>query len=107
MVTKYPHKMTLTITTGSTQDSNGDWIAGTTMVIEKECRAEPSGGNGYISGPDGSKINYSWIVYMPLPVDKILEGVTIEVIDKKTSESILKDKVIRFSRGQLNARLWL
>lgn len=99
--------MILTVEIGTVQDGNGDFVPGTKEIIEKDCRAEPSGGNGYIKTADGTAVNYSWIVYFGLPVDKIVEGTEIEVVDQKTLESILKDKVLRFSRGQLNARVWL
>jgi hypothetical protein len=105
---QYPHKMILTVETGTVQDANGDWVPGTPEIIEQECRAEPSGGNGYISTPGGTKINYGWIVYMPLPAAKIQPGTIIEVQDPNNAdETILKDKVLQFNRSQQNARLWL
>lgn len=100
--------MILTVETGTVQDGNGDWVPGEPEIIEKECRAEASGGNGYINGPTGTKINYGWKVYMPLPADRIQPGTEIEIQDPTNAdETILKDKVLQFNRGQLNATVWL
>jgi hypothetical protein len=109
MVKQYPHKMILTIIPGGqVQDENGDFGPASPVTVEKECRADASGGNGYVSGPGGTRINYSYVVYMPLPVDTIETGTLVEVQDPaNNNETILRDKVLQFYRGQLNARVWL
>ncbi len=105
MLTQYIHTISLTNHADSTSDGNGNYTPGGTTTVEKVCRAEPSGGSGYIKTADGQAINYNWIVYMPLPQDKIKEGTLVTVMDGE--EVIASDNVLRFSRGQLNARLWL
>ena len=107
MVIQYPHIATITSQgTDTTQDENGNWIPGTPGTsIEQKCRAESSGGNGYVKGVDGTKIDYSWIIYFPKDVPAIKVSSAISVING--AETVLTDTVKRFSRGQLNARAWL
>jgi hypothetical protein len=105
MITQYPHTINLTTNADSTQDSDGNWTPGSTTTVSKSCRAEPSGGNGYVRAADGERINFNWIVYLPLPQDKVKEGTLVTIFDG--AEQIARDKVLRFSRGQLNARIWL
>lgn len=107
MVVQYPHKATFTISgSEATQDSNGDWQAGTPDIeTTVDCRAESASNNGYIASVDSVKIDYSWIVYLPLNTAMIKVGTSVSVIND--TEEILKDTVKRFSRGQLNCRVWL
>lgn len=107
MINQYPHTAKFTITGSATQDpTTGNWIPGSTITFEKKCRAEPAGGNGIIKTSDGANVNFNWVVYFPLPVEKIAEGTVVEVTDEE-GEIKLNDKVLRFNRGQLNARIWL
>lgn len=102
VVVQYPDILTYSIQGTGIQDENGNWIVdGIDQEFELKCRAEPASGNGLIKNVDGTVINYSWIVYLPLPVEEIAVGTEV------TIESKLKDTVKRFSRGQLNARIWL
>lgn len=68
MVVQYNHIATIeTPGTDSYLDANGNWVAGTpgnTVVLK--CRAESATGNGYLKGVDGTKIDYSWIVYFQI-----------------------------------------
>lgn len=105
MITQYPHIMTFTPVASSTRDASGNWVPvpGTEKSIS--CRAEPSNGNGLVSGPDGLKIKYDWVVFIPLPVDVINLGTIVSVF--YGDDLLAKQKVLRFSKGQLNARIWL
>jgi len=107
MVIQYPHIATITIPgVEATQDANGNWIAGTAgSTFTQMCRAESASGNGYISGPDGEKIDYSWKVYFPKGIAELKVGANISVMNG--TESYLASTVKRFSRGQLNCTAWL
>jgi len=105
MIRQYPHTITVTITAASTQDSDGNWVPGSISTLQKECRAEPNGGNGKVVTADGVVIDYAWEVYMPLPAVAIPVGAKVEVHDGATL--ILSDTVKRYHVGQLNCKLWL
>lgn len=110
---QYKHCGYVQVATEATRDTNGNWIAGTEEddPLEFKCRAEPQSGNGYIQGIDGAKVNYSYIVYCPLDTPNVPVGSTIKIVTEPetdwTDEVYFTDTVKRFSRGQLNVRLWL
>ncbi len=106
MVKQYPHRAVFSIVDNSTQDGNGNWTPGLISTEEHSCRAEPSSGNGFITGQGGSKINYDWILYMPLPIPPIQIGSKVEVFDEN-NELKVSDSVKRVNKAQLNARAWL
>lgn len=107
MVTQYSHKLILAIAASSTQDSNGNWIAGSPSTqVEITCRAEPNGKGAFLKAADGTQIIFDWTVYMPLPVNDIAPGTPAEIKDA-SGVTIGKGIVARFSRGQLNARVWI
>jgi hypothetical protein len=105
MIEQYPHTLTATISGSSVQDANGNWQTTGPTTVVTTCRAEPNTGGGKIKSADGTVIDYAWTVFMPLPMEKIPHGTVIEVVHG--AEVLLKDAVKRFSRGQLNARIWL
>jgi hypothetical protein len=107
MVVQYPHTLIATTTIQPTgQDQNGDWTPGEFIESDPiECRAESATGNGYIAGADGTRIDYSWIVYMPLSTDILQTGTSVTI---KDGENIIcTDTIKRFSKGQMNCRAWL
>jgi hypothetical protein len=107
MVKQYPHTMRVVLQEDSTQDADtGNWEDGDTETDDITCRAEPSSGNGMVSGADGVKVSYDWIVYMPLPQEEIEPGTQVEIFDA-SGASLGKGNVKRFSAGQLNARCWI
>lgn len=107
MIVQYPDTLKInTVGTSSFNSSTGNYTSGTAAAeVEQTCRAESSDGNGYITGSDGKRIDFGWIVYMPLSAPKIAIGSKVSVY--KGAELILTDTVKRFSRGQLNCRVWL
>jgi hypothetical protein len=107
MVKQYPHMIWFTTTTDATLDDNGDWISSAgESVLKVKCRAESSTGDGYLTGSDGKRIDYSWIVYLPLDTPLVKIGSNVSVYDG-TDVLIDKDTVKRYSKGQLNVRVWL
>jgi hypothetical protein len=105
MVSQYPHTITVTGPTASVKDGAGNWTNTASATVTLPCRAEPAGPRGLIQGPDGTLINASWIVYLPLPVNPVPLDATVTINDGAVL--LAKDKVLRFYKGQLNARVWL
>lgn len=106
MVKLYPHTLNGTITGNAVQDAEtGDWIQGAQTSFSIKCRAESEDAIGFVNEKDGVKIDYSWVVYMTRSVPAIQIGTVVTVSGE--GGIFLKDTVKRFSRGQLNARVWL
>lgn len=106
MIQQYPHTVKLTATSGSTQDSNGDWTGGTPSVTILKGRAEVNTKNAFITDANGTLIRYDWTVYIPLPPGIVALGTMVEVKDDN-DKVLCKSTVKQFSAGQLNQRLWL
>ena len=108
MVTQYPHSLVVHVVNESVQDDNGNWSDQTDeWVIHSICRVEPNGKGSVINGQDGKAIVYADTVYMPLGTAKhplCSEALLFTAVDGATKAT---GKVINFSNGQLNARLWL
>lgn len=107
MVKQYPHTLTVTKVNETTRDENGDYLqADVGQTITSVCRAEAEkGSDGFIIGADGTTIKFSWIVYMPLGVSGMVVGSKVTV--DQDGETIVTDTVKRYSKGQLNVRIWL
>lgn len=105
MVKQYPHTLTITTTSGSIQDGNGNWVPGSISHTFKNCRAEPNNKNAMVKADDGTQVVFDFTVYIPLPVDIIAVGAQVKVYDG--DQLLGANTVKRFSKGQLNARVWL
>lgn len=105
MVTQYPHTLTVTTKVEAARDVNGNWVPGSETSTDYSCRAEPASGNASIPGDDGNRIYYDWTVYLPLPVPDMMNGAVVTV--KDGIKVLSNNKIKRFNRGQLNARIWL
>lgn len=107
MVVQYPHTLIATIVESSVQDEDGNWVPGGTTTREIKCRAEvksPSiGGANLIRGMDGNMVAYYMTVYMPRGTQPIPFQTAITI----NCSPPVSGKVISFSVGQLNSRLWL
>jgi len=102
MVKQYPHILTATIVRDSYQDNDGNWVQGVSDTIQLTCRAEPNSSGRQVQLADGSLMVYSWTVYMP-KTPPLPEGTQVTI----TSSPQASGKMLRFSEGQLNSRLWL
>jgi len=107
MVTmQYPDEIIITRKPGFSLDTNGDGqTTGSATTFTGKGRAEVAGANSTITGTDGEKISYSWIVYMPKTseVFDFDDEVKVTKPDGSISEGTLK----RQSNGQFNTRLWV
>ena len=105
-VAQYPHRLiAVQYELDAVQDENGDWLQQNSSLINQACRAEPNSKGGFIPVADGKSYLFEWVIYLPLPVIELKIGtkVTIEWHGQKLG----KGEVKRFSKGQLNARIWL
>ena len=105
MVKQYPHRVVFTVTSGSFRNGQGNWVEGATTMIEYKGRVEANSNGRFLSATDGTRIDFSWIVYMPLPVEEIPTGSKVEVFNSEVQ--ICSTTLKRLSIGQLNARGWL
>lgn len=106
MVIQYPHTGKVYLPGDSQRDATGNWIASdVSLQLQTKCRAEPARGSQYVVGLNGQQITFWCIVYMPIPDDEVKPGMLFEVWDGENL--IIKTDVKQFSRGQLNARVWL
>jgi hypothetical protein len=133
---QYPDSIIVRITEPATQDpTTGYWTAGTSTTYSCKCRAEVNGTGRQIPGKDGSLMDYAFTCYLPV-IDAIIPegsefiiisgseitigGRSIAVdsaftdvgndlisVDVTSATVIAEGKVKRFSKGQLNSRLWL
>lgn len=105
MLIQYPHIASVFGTgQGVRNENTGDWVAGDPeSALTFKCRAEPQAGNGVIENKDGSVINFNWILYCPLDTPTLLIGTTIIIYGLTQGTDMVK----RFSKGQLNTRIWL
>lgn len=106
MVTQYPDTVTVAHSATWSQETDGDFKAGTAATsFTSSCRFEPAGPNPVIRGEDGAEVYYSWVVYMPQTTTVFAYGdpVTVTLLNATTYTGKLK----RQSNGQLNTRLWV
>lgn len=106
MVKQYPDTATVTYASEATTLPNGDIVPGQTITDTFKCRQEPAGRGGFITASDGTQIAFSSNVYADKRTEIVPVGAQISVIDKDANETV-SGTVKRFSRGQLNCRLWV
>lgn len=106
MVEQYPDTATVTSASEATTLPNGDIVPGEPVTSTFKCRQEPAGKSGFIIAADGTQIAFSSNVYAGKGTVEVIEGSEISIINK-VGESVLSGTVKRFSRGQLNCRLWV
>lgn len=110
MIIQYPHILRFDIVTGGVEeiDENGDTVIvpGQATTIEVKCRFEPNADGQVIVSADGAKLEFGWIVYMPLDQIVVESGIMIRGYTGD-DQLIAEGDVKRYSKGQLNARLWV
>jgi hypothetical protein len=105
-VSQYPHRLiAMQYESEAVQDENGDWVPQNSSLIDQACRAEPNSKGGFIPVADGKSYLFEWVVYLPLPVTELKLGTKVTI--EWNGQEFGKGTVQRFSRGQLNARIWL
>lgn len=89
----------------STQDGEGNFVPGTPSTFEFKGRFETNSRSNFLTAADGKQIVYSGIVYALFSTANIALGTSVEVANE--NGPIAKGKVLQFSRGQLNVRIWI
>lgn len=110
---QHPHTITLQTSEELTepyQDQNGDWVVpepGDLKTVNQECRAEANSQDNKVSTKDGTKIDFSFMVYLPKDCVEFNYGQKVTIKDNLSNEVIGEADVKRFFRGQMNCRLWV
>lgn len=100
---QYPDSIVVTwLGEPSQNTTTGEYTAGASNSHTFDCRAEVNTQSRQINGNDGSLIDYSYDVYMPLTDVVIPDFIADYVLN-----STISGKVKRAHNGQLNSRLWL
>lgn len=109
MVKQYPYTIQIKAAAGnSTQNAFGDWVkpgGDPPAPVQIPCRTETRSSVGYVQTTDGKMTEFQCIVYMPLPVADVQVDTSVTVLNGNTP--LINGIVKHFSRGQLNARIWL
>lgn len=107
MIVQYPDTATMQGKPDESTLNNGVWQPGTPVApITQIGRYEPSTLNREVQLTDGSMAKLKGIFYMPVTAADVDNGVDFEVIDR-TGDIVLTTKVLFFTRGQLNCRVYL
>jgi hypothetical protein len=99
---QYPHSVTFNWNSPATQDEErGNMVPGEAHTITSDCRAEPNGGGRTIPSQDGTLINYSYILY--LPIRQFIPAGSKAVLSIVDKELTVKSSHVGF----FNTRIWL
>lgn len=105
----YPHWLTVTADASVAvyNETTGEWeeTANTAKPKKYKCRAQSSTSNAYLTGITGERIDYQWIVYLPLDAPIITQGKSVTISDGQTI--LATDTVKRYFKSQLHTRIWL
>ena len=105
MVKQYPNSIFVQWSTTTTKDAEGDPVRGVAQAYESKCRAEVNGAGKTIASSDGSLINYSFTVYLPVAnLADIPVGAKVKLTlwDRE-----VRATVKQFNRDGFNAKIWL
>lgn len=108
MIRQYPDTATIPGKDGeSSQNGDGVIVPGTEADdFTQKGRYEPSTLNNAEFIVDGNKFKLKGIFYMPVSAQNVEAGVDFKVINSLGDE-VLTTKVLFFSRGQLDCRVYL
>ncbi|MGN6352821.1 MAG: hypothetical protein ACTHLB_05495 [Parafilimonas sp.] len=103
-VTQYPHTATVVITTDSGEDENGYPLPPVTQTVELICRAEPNTQNAVVYAPDGTAFQFKYVIYVKAGQSDVPVNSNISIaLENGEVTGIVK----MYSKGQLNARIWV
>jgi hypothetical protein len=102
---QYPDSIVVTVRVAATQDSNGNWVDGSSTNHTFAGRAEPNGTGRKVANDDGILMDFAFIYYMPQMTTVIPTGSTYVLTT--LNNGVFAGNVKRPSNGQLNSRLWL
>jgi len=102
---QYPDSIVITTAASGSQNASGVWASGVMTNYTFSCRTEVNGVGRKIAGVDGTLMDYSFDVFMPVTTVVIPDGSSF-VLTALTNGTI-RGKIKRASNGQMNSRLWL
>ncbi len=108
MVLQYPD--TITIPQKATEGTkvNGIWTQGTQpSEITQKGRYEPTTLNKETFIVDGNELKVKGVFYCPLNTEDVDIGIIISISNKLNEVIVVKSKVLFFSRGQMNCRIFI
>jgi hypothetical protein len=103
---QYPQIAKVFVSAKSTKDVNGDLVAGAITFTEYKCRAEFMRGGGFIQNADGTRSDFSWLIYMGPITGYIQAGSKMEVRDSDGNLT-MQGTIVRFLKSDFNCRVWL
>lgn len=107
VVTQYPDTATIPGKPGEGTLLNGIWTpAAPEADITQPGRYEPSTLNREQELVDGSMARLKGIFYMPLDAPDVDTGIDFKVVNR-IGDVVLTTKVLFFTRGQMNCRVYL
>jgi hypothetical protein len=112
MVTEYPDIISFTssqVITEPYQDEKGDWVIpepGEMLTVSQAGRAEVNSQAVKVPGQNGEKVDFSFMVYLPVDAVEIPYQTQVTIKNDK-GETIGKSDVKRFHRATMNARCWI
>jgi hypothetical protein len=104
MVNQYPDSIVVTVQT-ATQDSNGNWVNGSSTSYTFSCRAEANSAGRKLTGIDGVTMDFAFTCFMSPTTTVIPNGspFTLTTLNNGT----ITGNVKRQHNGQLNSKLWV
>ncbi|WP_231489911.1 hypothetical protein [Pedobacter sp. Leaf170] len=109
MVVQYPNDLKYSSSSAESvyDQESGTWSAASPGVEQPfiKCRAEMNDKGRLVASNDGTQLEYSYTVYMTKDCPVFNFGQIVEV--HNSDGLLIKSSVKKFSRGQLNARLWV
>lgn len=108
MLVQYPDTATIPAKAAeSVLGDDGEWqTVDPGADITQIGRYEPSTLNREVQLADGTRAQLKGIFYMPVTAPDVDASVDFQVVDR-TGDIVLKTKVLFFTRGQLNCRVYL
>lgn len=110
MIKQYPHFLFVVQKPESVQDSEGNFVSGSsTTVLHSFCREETNGKGSMINGTDGRSIVYSSVIFLPRSAVKLAEGTQILIGNNEDPNTAIRIKgpILKSDEGQLHSRIWL
>lgn len=88
---------------GSTYDDDGNLviIPSTEADVSVSCRAEANSSGRYVTGQDGQRLDFAWLVYLPKSVLEIPTGTNVSI--SRDGKERAAGAIKRFTINQLNA----
>jgi len=91
------------------QDENGDWVLpvpGQKCQIEQQGRAEVNNGPTKVTGVDGIKVDFAYMIYLPIDSYEFYYQQEVEIFNLE-GKKIGGGTVKNFHKGLIGCKLWV